>query len=172
MHVFLIPLFLAFMNRVRGGLFQHPIKNFFPYYGTTVGRLVYGTAIGLSSLLLGAHYLLALTLIGTTLLGHAIAPFAPFQFMERSNDVFTMSLRGLILTGASAIAIMYFHTFLGGALYLALGALMGPVYKLGQILPIVPILNDDPTTRDKNDTSEVLYGLLTGFILVTIFLVR
>jgi hypothetical protein len=33
-------------------------------------------------------------------------------------------------------------------------------------LPLIPVLNDDPATVDKNDTSEVLYGILTGILLL------
>lgn len=162
----LIPILLGFLNRIRGGLLGDKIRKILPWYGTTAGRLVYSTAIGTSTLILGGGPLLASILVGTTFLGLAIAPFAPFQFMERSNDILTMSLRGLILMGASSVALASLHSVGAGIVVLLGGAFMGPTYLLGQTLPLIPILNDDPTTVDKNDTSEVLYGIVTGIFLL------
>lgn len=159
-------LLVTFMNRVRGGLFGDKIRNVISFYGTTISRIMYGLSIAGATLLLGGSLTLAGVLVLTTWLGHAIAPFAPFQFMERSNDILVLSLRGLILTGASSVAVMALHSLTGGLVLLALGALMGPVYKLATLLPIIPVFNDDPNTRSTNDTAEVLFGLLTGLAMV------
>jgi hypothetical protein len=162
----LIPTVLGFLNRIRGGLFGDKIRKVLPWYGTTIGRLIYSSGVGASALILGGGPVLAASLVGTTFLGLAIAPFAPFQFMERSNDILIMSLRGLILVGASSVAMASLHSVGAGLITLLAGALMGPVYLLGQRLPLIPVLNDDPATVDKNDTSEVLYGILTGILLL------
>jgi hypothetical protein len=160
-----LPL-LAFMNRVRGGLFEEEIRELVPYYGTTISRILYGISIASAIIILGGSPLLATIAIATTWLGHAIAPFAPFQFMERSNDLLTMSLRGAILTGATGVAIMALHSVMGGLLFAVGGLLMGPVYLLGAKLPVMPFLNDNPATSHTNDTSEVLFGLLTSVLLI------
>lgn len=162
----LIILFITAMNRVRGGYGGDKIRTLVPFYGTTVSRLLYGLSIGISTLLLSGNLLLSTVVIATVFLGHAIAPFAPFQFMERSNDILITSLRGAILTGATGIAIMSLHSAAGGVLFAASGLLMGPVYKLGSMLPTVKAFNDGTVEPHTNETSEILFGLLTSVILL------
>lgn len=165
----LVTLLLAFTNRVRGGFLGDAIRTTIPFYGTTLGRLVFSISVAVSVLLLGGSLITAALSIGTVFLGHAIAPFAPFQFMERSNDILVMSLRGVILTGATGILFMSTGHLVGGALFVAGGLLMGPVYKLARMLPVVPLFSDNPATMDKNETAEVLFGALTGLLLVLTF---
>ena len=153
-------------NRIRGGYGGDYVRKLIPFYGTTVSRIFYGVLIGGSAFLLGASSLLSAIIVGTVWLGHAIAPFAPFQFMERSNDLFVMSLRGLILNGATGVAIMSLHSVFGGLTFVLGGLLMGPAYKLGMSLPIVPLFNDGTVTPHQNETSEILFGLLTSVFLI------
>lgn len=167
----LIPTVLGFLNRVRGGLFGDKIRKVLPWYSTTIGRLIYSGGLGIAALALGGGLLLSTILVGTTFLGLAIAPFSPFQFMQRSNDLLTMSIRGLILVGASSVAMASLHSVGAGIVILLSGAMMGPVYLLGQRLPLIPLLNDNSSTADKNDTSEVLYGILTGILLIISLLI-
>lgn len=162
----IISLLLAFTNRVRGGLFGDAIRTKIPFYGTTLGRLIFSISVAGSTLILGGSLLLAALAIGTVFLGHAIAPFAPFQFMERSNDLLIMSLRGVILTGATGILLMTMGHVLGGGLFVLGGLLMGPIYKLARLLPVVPLFSDNPATMDKNETAEVLFGFVTGLLLI------
>lgn len=167
----LITLILAFTNRVRGGFLGDAIRTIIPFYGTTIGRLIFSISFAVGVLLLGGSLLTAAISIGTVFLGHAIAPFAPFQFMERSNDLLIMSLRGVILTGATGILFMTSGHILGGGLFILGGLLMGPTYKLARMLPLVPLFSDNPATMDKNETAEVLFGALTGLLLVLTFAV-
>ena len=167
----LVILLITLGNRVRGGYGGDKIRNIIPFYGTTVSRLSYGVLLGGSALLLGSSPVLAAVMILTTYLGHAVAPFAPFQFMQRSNDILITSLRGLILNGATAIAIMALHSLSGGLVFLAGGLLMGPAYKLGRILPVIPLFNDGTVAAHENETSEILFGLLTSVILILSMLV-
>lgn len=159
-------LIITMMNRVRGGYGGERIRSVVPFYGTTAARILYGISIAGSSLLLGGSAILAAVIIVTTFLGHAIAPFAPFQFMDRSNDVLIMSLRGAILTGATGVAIMALYSVTGGLLFAASGLLMGPVYRLGTMLPVVKLFNDGTTAPHTNETSEILFGLLTSVVLI------
>lgn len=162
----LIVTIAAVGNRVRGGMFSKALKTAVPLYGTTVGRIIYGLTLGASTLVLGGSLILAGLVALGTFIGHAIAPFAPFQYMERSNDVLITSLRGLILTTAAGIAIMSLHSVVGGVVFSLGGLLMGPAYLLGSKLPVVSIFNDDPSTQHTNDTSEVLFGAITGILLI------
>lgn len=159
-------ILITAMNRVRGGYGGDKIRTVVPFYGTTIGRILYGLSVGLSTVLLGGSLVLSALVVGTVFLGHAVAPFAPFQFMERSNDILIMSLRGLILTGATGIAIMALHSALGGLLFAFSGLLMGPTYKLATLLTPVKLFNDGTVEVNTNETAEILFGLLTSVILI------
>lgn len=162
----LIVTIAAVGNRVRGGMFSKALKTAVPLYGTTVGRIIYGLTLGASTLVLGGSLILAGLVALGTFIGHVIAPFAPFQYMERSNDVLITSLRGLILTTATGVAIMALHSVPGGVIFSLGGLIMGPAYLLGSKLPTIKIFNDDPSTAHTNDTSEVIFGMLTGVLLI------
>lgn len=162
----IVIILVTLMNRIRGGYGGDKIRTLVPFYGTTIGRILYGLSIGVSILLLGGSLTLAAVVVGTTVLGHAIAPFAPFQFMERTNDILIMSLRGLILTGATGVAIMALHSPIGGALFALSGLLMGPMYKLGSMLSVVKVFNDGTVAPHTNETAEILFGLLTSLALI------
>ncbi len=161
----IISLSLGILNRVRGGFGGDEIRKLIPIYGTTAARLLFGIGVGASSLLLGGTLTLGLSLIVTTFIGLAIAPFAPFQFMQSSNDILIMSLRGLILTGASGVVIATLHSGYGGLIFNIAGLLMGPSYKLAQLIPIQGFLSSSVATADKNDTAEAIHGIVIGIIL-------
>lgn len=164
-----LPILFAFLNRVRGGLFGDRIRKIVPFYGTTIGRLIFASGIGISVYALSGVLALGALTVGTVFLGHAIAPFAPFQFMSRSNDTLIMSLRGVILTGATGVATMVLYSPITGAVVALSGLLMGPVYKLAALLPLIPFLNDTDI-KDKNDTAEVLFGAVQGLVMALLFM--
>jgi len=169
MNLIMLPLLLGLMNRIRGGLFGDKIRKVFPFYGTTIGRLLYGLAFGGGLYTVSGSLLLGAIAVGTVFLGHAIGPFAPMQAMAEKGDVFALSIRGVILNGATAVAIGAMGFYIPGLLFALSGLLMGPTYYLAKQLPIIPLFNDVAETRDINDTAEVLFGLLQGLILVIIF---
>lgn len=164
----LIPPFLAFTNRIRGGLFRERAIATLPYYGSTIARTIYGLSISLSLLALGVPILYSSIFIVTTFLGHAIGPFNEWQYMQEPKKmVLGMSARGLILVGPSMVAWATFVDPWGLVPLGVLGALMGPVYWVAQKkLPAYSWMTDHPTRLSRNDTSEVIYGLLTGVAYV------
>lgn len=162
----LVVLLTSLANRVRGGLFGDRIRKVIPFYGTTLGRLVLALTVGVSSLLLGMGLITSALVSVGFMVGYLIGPLAPWQFVQSGDDIFALSLRGVILTSIAGIAIVGMHSVIGGLVMFFGGALMGPVYKLGQVLPLVPLFNDNPDTVDKNDTSEVLFGAVIGALLL------
>jgi len=162
----LIGLIAAVGNRIRGGLFGDRIRQVIPWYGTTVARISYGVVLGLSALVVSGDYYLAAAIVPTIWFGLAIAPFAPWQFMQKLNDIFIMSLRGIILVGTTSIVIGSLHDHTAGFLYLIVGLLMGPVYYISTKLPAVTLFHEDPSNTDTNATAEVVFGLIQGVALV------
>lgn len=169
MGIITLCLLLALTNRIRGGLFGERIRKYIPWYGTTIGRLIYSVAFGISLAMVSGHILLGTLAVGTVFLGHAIAPFAPWQAMERSNDILILGLRGAILNGATAVLIGAMGFYIPGLLFALSGLLMGLIYHLATRLPIVPVFNDNLMTRDRNDTAEVMFGALQGLIIAALF---
>ena len=108
--------------------------------------------------------------MGLLLVGLAMVYFSGVALCFLAAVLIT-SLRGLILNGATAIAIMALHSLSGGLVFLAGGLLMGPAYKLGRILPVIPLFNDGTVAAHENETSEILFGLLTSVILILSMLV-
>ena len=171
MFEYLLGPLLGFTNRVRGGLFGDLIRKVIPFYGTTLGRAFHSLTFGFSYYMLFGDPLLSLGIAGTTFLGLAIAPFAPFQELLRSADLLTLSLRGVILTGATGVLIAVAQQDAVAGLIITLsGLMMGPIYLLAKHLPIIPFLNDDPTTRNTNDTAEVLFGVYQGLTLLLLLI--
>lgn len=158
---------MAFVNRVRGGLFGESIRRVLPFYGTTIGRSLFGLTAAGVAFFLGSDLYLAAAIAVTAFLGFAIGPFSPFQAMLEMKDLLKMSLRGLLVTGFTGVAIAVLADPLNGIIFGLSGALMGPIYLLAiKQLPLVPLFNDNPATLDKNDTAEVLHGLIYGVMLV------
>jgi len=170
----LIPIFTAFTNRIRGGLFRERAQLVFPAYGSTIARSVYGLSIALSLFALGLPAVYAATFVATIFLGHAIGPFNEWQYMQEPKKmVWGMSARGIILVGPSMVAWATFVSPWGLIPLFILGALMGPVYWVSQIkLPPYGWMTDHPTRLEKNDTSEVIYGALTGIAFVVAWVIQ
>ena len=161
-------LISAIANRIRGGFYGDRIRQYIPWWGTTVSRITYGFVLGSIAYSSSGELILSASIVPTVWLGLAIGPFAPWQFMQRSNDILTMSLRGLILVGATSVAIGSLHDPISGFLYLIAGALMGPAYYIGSKLPAIRWIHEDPDNNDTNATSEVLFGLIQGLGLALV----
>ena len=163
-------LLAGLANRIRGGYGGDAIRKLVPFYGTTIGRLLFSSLLGLGAYVLGLGWLVSLLLVPTLFLGHAMAPFSPFQFMERSNDILILSLRGVILVGSAAVVIAGLTSPLASAILLIGGLLMGPIYKLASVLPTTKLFNDRTVEPTTNETAEVLFGMLLAAALVAISL--
>lgn len=159
-------LLMAFVNRVRGGLFGDRIREYIPQYGTNGGRLVYSLGLSLLAALASGEPLLGLAVLPAAFLGQAIAPYSPFQSLTEPGHMYELTIRGVLVTGAVSVALGLFGFYAGGLLYLLSGLLMGVLYKAALSLPIIPLFNDDPRTRDRNDAAEVFFGFVQGAVIV------
>ena len=158
----LTPIALTLANRIRGGLFGDAIRKLVPFYGTTAARILYGVAIAVPMLLMTGNPVLSLVLILTTYLGHSALGFSPYQYMEESTDLKDMTIRGVILTGFSAIAVLATIGIAASVMMTLLGLAMGPTYYIMQ----KELTN--LTVDERNEVAELAYGLLTGVVVVIV----
>ena len=162
MFILLLPILTAITNRIRGGLFSARIKKVLPFWGTNTGRLLYALSIAIPLGLYTNNWIAAAVNIVTVFTGQAILGFSPWQWMAKKDDIFRMSLRGVLGIGLSAIGVAYFLSIPSSLILLGTGLLMGPAYYIAvHKLPLFPLLSDTDI-KDKNDTAEVLYGAIVG----------
>jgi hypothetical protein len=128
--VLLWPFVCAFLNRVRGGLYGDKIRELTPsvrLWGTTTARL--STTGSMLLPILYQEGLVTFLLAWLSLYVGFIFGWKAWQSVETvPNDIFALSLRGLLLTAPMGLIIGSFT--IAGA-----GLLMGPIYYLGKFLP-------------------------------------
>jgi hypothetical protein len=152
-------------------MFGTRIKKTIPFWGTNTGRLLYAGSIAIPLSLFTGSWVIGGINLATIFLGQAILGFSPWQWMQQRDDMFRMSLRGVIGIGLSAITAAYFLSVPASLILLVTGLLMGPIYYVSvHKLPLFPFLSDTEI-KDKNDTAEVLYGFVTGLGFVVSVLI-
>ena len=143
-------LVCALANRVRGGLWGDAIRERFPFWGTTIGRLMTTAVMSLPFALHGTP----LQWCGMWILLYVGFIFGWKAWQAVTNiphDIWCLSLRGALLTGLMGMV--------WGSIPLALsGAAMGPLYFLGKYLPSLHEQLDENT-----EWGEILFGGWLGF---------
>lgn len=155
--LFLWPLVCAFLNRVRGGMFGEVIQSEFPYWGTTVCRLITAFLMILP-LSIHDHYITFLLSWAFLSLGF-IPGWKAWQSMTNiPKDIWSLSLRGLVLTAPIGLLQGYIPLVL-------VGLLLGPLYYIGTYLPALTEL-DHTETLNNSTWGEYLFGAALGFTIV------
>lgn len=150
--LWLIPCALA--NRIRGGWLGDSIRQKFPFWATTPARIFF--ALIVSAPLLTVLPLYKFFLFANLFFVGLIFKWAPWQNMETpEKDVFSLALRGLILTAPCGLTNRFYFFALSGAF-------MGVCYWLGHICPF-HYQQRDGYVWNGSDWGEVIFGAWLGF---------
>lgn len=168
MLVLLAILLGGLTNRIRGGLFGDRIRKVLPFYGSTLGRLVYATPYGLLTGVLVSWWL-AIPVILAAWLG-VVTGWGTFMDMGKNPDGHTDDKEPPITTilGLESpdwdFKERLVHNFLGITLrgglvslpmglilwspFMAAGLLMGPIYLVSSLV----------VKGDHVEVAEVIFG--------------
>lgn len=158
----LYPVLCGFLNRVRGGLFGDQIRTVFPYWSTTVSRLMMGLVYGLPLVYLyGGQWFMYPLIPIIIYLGH-IFRTGPWQYMENlPKDIFSLGMRGLVVTLPAGLMCANY-------LFAVSGALMGVVYFTGKYLieDMLDYTESEGYRWIGSDYGEVLFAVVLGSAIV------
>lgn len=145
----------AFLNRVRGGMFGKYLKSLIPFWGTTICRI---TTSGLMVFPCWWFFSADRCLFAwLALYVGFIFGWKAWQAMTNlPKDIFSMGLRGLLLTVPVGIILDNLSLTL-------CGAFMGVFYALGLVFPIIK----EPDGTDSNNVTngEFMFGCLLGLCI-------
>jgi hypothetical protein len=145
----------AFANRIRGGMFGYYIRKVIPFWSTTLARISM-TGFMLIPIWFQHPWWRCLIAWGLLYLGF-IFGWKAWQYLEKiPNDIFSLGLRGLVLTAPVGI-------FLGDALLSLCGLSMGILYFLAKFIPQRREL--DGSLTDNVTWGEYMFGAVLGLCI-------